>query len=66
MSAEQPPESHSDEPLFDSSGVYAVTYDKSTGKYTLSIDAAKLGRVQDEVKDHGSSLGTPTQGSDGA
>lgn len=66
MSAEQPPESYSDEPLFDSSGVYALTYDKSTGKYNLSIDAAKLGLMQDEVKDHGRSLRTPTQGSDGA
>ena len=66
MSAEQPPESYYDEPLFDSSGVYALTYDKSTGKYNLSIDAAKLGLVQDKVKDHGRSLRTPAESSDRA
>lgn len=66
MSAEQPQKPHSDEPLFDQSGVYALTYDKSTGKYNLSIDAAKIGLMRDKVKDHGRSLRTPTESSDGA
>lgn len=66
MSAEQPLESYFDKPLFDPSGVYALTYDETSGKYHLSIDGAKLRIEQDEVKDHGRSLRTPTQGSDGA
>lgn len=66
MSAEQPLESYFDEPLFDPSGVYALTYDESSGKYHLSIDGAKLRNEQDEVKDYGRSFGTPAESSDRA